>query len=655
MNNLSELTTAIQDWSLPWFLEELDPKHYLRRPFLVFDLETTNREKGNPTNPMNRMVAASWYREGTGRVRYHRGDEYHQQVLLSAIEDILAEGGFLVGHNIKFDLMWMTRAGLDLHSVLCYDTMIGEFVLASGRPWTLGLDAVSKRYGRVGKGKYVDTLMQAGVCPSEMPHDYLQARAMRDVKDTLAVFLKQRKLLAEEGKLAVQYTRCLLTPVLAHIELQGIRLDRARVIEEHTKASEQLASILVEFNELTGGANPKSPQQMAKVIYGSPDDGGLGFKELTRRNGEPIRNAANKKFPLGVPKTDDKTLAKLKATNKRQRRFLELRKQVGSLRDALSKTLDFFKKVCEERDCLFFGQFNQTIAVTHRLTSSSRRVMFADGKERGAQLQNLPNAYKDLIAPLREGSRVGDHDGSQLEFRVAAFVGNDTKAKFNIRHDVDQHLFTASQMLRKGVEEVSKEERRKAKPDTFKPLYGGSRGTPEQERYYKAFREEFPDLAGTQKSWTFQVLETDWLRMPWGMSWQFPGTRMRDDGYIDNTPSIYNYPIQNLATGEIIPAAVVFLWHRLHRNKAKTVLFNTVHDSVVGDVVAGEEDLWLALGAQCFTLDVYRYLEEVYRLHFDLPLGVGSSISSRWAAGDGVEREINVEASGEWWNKGERA
>jgi DNA polymerase-1 len=648
-----DLIAPITGWQLPWFLDKPDPGHYLSAPYLVLDLETTNLDKGSPVRRENRVVCASWYYKGEGRIQFEEGDEFHLPRLRAAIELVLSQRGFLVGHNIKFDLQWLARGGLDLHRVLCYDTMIGEYVLAGNRKWPLGLDAVSKRYGCVGKASLVDTLLKAGVCPSEMPPDYVKARVIRDVKDTLKVFRKQRQALAKRRQLPVQLTRCLLTPVLADMEMQGLCLNKDRVYQEYDRAKAEYEALLREFNEITGGANPRSPKQMADLIYGLPEQGGLGFKEL-KKYGKLDRNKPSKAFPLGVPKTDDATLGKLKATNAKQRKFLELRAKIGPVGAALSKTLEFFKRIVDEREGVFYGQYNQTIAATHRLTSSSRRVTFSDGVSKGVQLQNLPNEFKDLIQARRPGFLVGDHDGSQLEFRVAAFLGNDKQAKWNIRNDVDQHKFSASQMLRKPVSEVTKEERRLAKAETFKPLYGGSRGTEAQERYYAAFRETFADLARTQKDWTYEVLETQKLRMPWGMEWHFPGTRMRDDGYIDNTPSIYNYPVQNLATGEMIPVAVTYLWHRMHEHAMQSALVNTVHDSVVGEVAPGEEELWMALGLQCFTMDVYHYLREVYGLEFDVPLGVGSGIASRWEAPGGTERELNVEPDGIVWEKGTR-
>lgn len=657
MTHVNTLTSDLVYAELPWFVEHPEPAAYLTAPYLVLDFETTNIEYGSALVPENKLVCAAWFApmiHGT-TIIFTRGDELQQGHLLLDIDTILKRGGFIVAHNAKFELQWLARMGVDLHKVLVYDTMLGEYVLAGNRRWKLGLGPTGERYGCTPKASTVDELLKAGICPSAMPPELVKARVIKDVKDTAVVFLQQRQRLNDEGRLSVQYTRCLLTPVLADIESNGIGLHYERVKEEWERATVEYESAMLEFNEMTGGINPRSTVQMAHYIYGDSDSG-LGFAELKNRAGNPIRNKKSKAFPKGAPKVDAATLDKLRATSAHQIRFLALRKKVGTLNAELTKTLEFFRAVCQDHDAVFYGIFNQAVTQTHRLSSSGRKVI-VNKKFKGIQLQNMPRRFKDLICAKEDGWLLAETDGSQLEFRTAAFIGNDEQAKWNIRHDVDQHKLTASVLLDKIEDIITKEERQAAKPDTFKPLYGGRYGTDAQMRYYKWFREEFPDLAKTQEGWTFEVLKTGQLTMPWGMTFHWPFTRQRDDGYIDNTPSIYNYGIQSLATAEIIPIAMVYLWHRIPFQQAGAwgiQLTNTVHDSVTAELPPGTEHIWRQLSIRCFTVDVYEYLEDVYGLEFDVPLGVGITIGERWACPDAWEVEYNVEPSGECWFKGER-
>ena len=676
----AETFTKDLDLALPWFLEKPDPEVYLKGPWLCFDLETTNIEKGSALVPENRIVCAAWTYSTSAKVDYHRGHELDQKALLWHINNVLDCGGFLIGHAIKFDLQWMARAGLDLHKVLVYDTLLGDFVRAGNRRWPLDLDSVKQRYGGPGKTRLVNALISGGVCPSEIPEELLKARVIKDVKDTLHVFFAQRAALQAEGKLAVQYTRCLYTPVLADMETKGNKLDRDRVYEEHERATRELAAVTRELNRFTrekieklpdehplrklcvaDTLNPRSIPQMAYFVYDV-----LGFHEKTDRKGKPVRNAKSRRFPNGVPMVDEDTLLSLGARNATQQRFIELKKRAGSLASELSKTLHFYKGTVDEYDGVWYASFNQSVAQTHRLTSSGRKRTFRtvlDDKGRpktlGIQGQNQPTKFKDLTRPKRPGWKMGNIDGSQLEFRAAAFLGQDEQAIHNIRHDVDQHILTASVIHSKEWESATPERRKflrsKVKPHTFKPLYGGRSGTAEERAYYQWFSDQFPDLAEAQTAWTFEVLKTKELRLPWGMVYYWPHTRMSPDGYIDNTTAIFNYPVQGLATAEIIPVATTYLWHRAHVNDSRIELTNAIHDNALAEVPPDSEKLWETLGVRCFTLDTYNYLRVVYGLDFNVPLGVGVTIGDRWDSPDATEIEWNVDPSGDMWKKGSRA
>lgn len=653
------------DATLPWFLKKLDPHVYVTAPWMVLDFETTNLEKGSALNPNNRLVCAAWATSWqNGRVDYHYGDEFSQKDLLRDIGILKANKGFLVAHNVKFELHWLARMGVDLYDVLSYDTMLGDYTLGGNR-WQyqhLKLDTLNKKYGGSGKASLVDALIKGGVCPSQIREDLLRARVQKDIKDTYLVFKGQLHELQLRGQLPVAFTRNVVTPCLTWIETRGIGLNKQRVYEEYERSYLRMQELNAELDKMTGGINWRSSQQKARFLYGKkshPEEAlrgpGLGFEEL-RKGRKKLRNKSSKAFPDGAPKTDDKTLAKLKAKTKRQEKFLGILKEAGKVNAQLTKTLQFFKGVVDEYDGQFYGAFNQYNTQTHRLSSSGRRLFMEQFEaEKSAQFQNMPRQFKDLMQPKVPGRKMGEVDGSQLEFRVAAFVGQDSQAIADIRNDVDVHRFSASVLNGVPELEVTKLQRQDAKADTFKPLYGGQSGTEAQQAYYKAFREKYHQLYEEQKRWTYEVLRNKKLRIATGLEFHWPSTRQSMDGYIDNTPSIFNYPIQNLATAEIIPVALVYLWQRLRANGSGIEIVNTVHDSAIAEIPEGEEATWLRLSLQTFTVDVYHYLSAVYGIEFNVPLGAGITIGERWSSKDGIECEVNVEPDGEYWFKGTRA
>lgn len=551
-----------------------------------------------------------------------------------------ATRGVLVAHNAKFELQWLTRLGIDTSNFLIFDTQVAEYVLAGNRRRRLGLDATAQRYGLGSKESVIDALLKGGVCPSDMPRHWLVDRVIKDVETTKALAKLQIAEAQRLGLLPTIFTRCILTPVLADIEGAGITLDHERVKIAHTKAVTRLAEIERDLELISGGINLRSGIQLAELLYDN-----LGFKELTARDGKPKRTATGRRL------TDSETLEKLRAKTAEQKRFIHLRQEWGKVSAAITKSLEFFRHVCDEDKGVLFGRYNQTVTQTHRLSSSGRKRKFSDGFEGGCQFQNLPNEYKGLFKAGNPGQgaleRSGaaaftlvETDGSGIEFRVAAGVAQDPQAIADILADADIHRYTASILCDKPEAEVTKEERREAKQHTFKPLYGGQSGTPRQKAYYEAFKKKYAKIAATQNGWVLEVLRTRELLLPWGMRFYWPLCSKRADGYVPETPNIYNYPIQSLATAEIVLIALTYLHWRIRVSGVRARLINTVHDSAIAEVHKEDVAEYKDIAVTAFLDDVYEYLARVYQYEWqNPPLGIGINVAEHWA--EGVEEKIS--------------
>lgn len=625
--------------------------------WLSLDFETTNKEYGSALNHANRVVMAAW-QAGGGPVMHHYGNLLEARGFWDALEG----ADFVIAHNAKFEAHWLARLGYDPTDLIWFDTLLAEKVRLGNRRAPLDLGAVCARYGYPGKEGVIDGLLKGGVCPADMPKERLIARCRRDVRTTAQVAQKLIAGLEREGKLAVAYTRCLLTPVLAQIERQGMKLDPARVEEEYISHVKRAVDLAAEVKEITGGINPRSSDQMAVFLYQT-----LKFPEPKDKRGRPLRNAPDKpkkdgtqKWPQGKPRTDQNTMLWLegKAKTKRQKRFIELRREYGKVNAALSKNLEFFKGVCEEREgAIFYGQFNQASTGTHRLSSAGLPQAFTkyNGKEKSVQFQNMPRAFKRLFETRDPDYLMVEADGAQLEFRVAAYLGQDATAIADIRNpEFDAHIQTAAVLNERAEAELlaeyragsaaAKEQRQTAKADTFKPLYGGQTGTPEQERYYRWFQYHYCDLYRVQEGWVSDVLAKGRLVTPWGLRfyWDFylshDGRPMQAGKSI--VPSIFNYPVQSLATAEIIPIALVALYRRVKAAGLRVLLVNTVHDSVVAEVHKEDLEAFKAAVKAAFTADVYDYLSRVYGLEFNVPLGCEIKWGTHWGDGKGIKFDV---------------
>lgn len=590
---------------------------------IVLDFETTARSHGDAWDVHNRVVLAAWKTQAE--------IEWAEEEWRERLRPALLAARVLVAHNARFELAWLEREGLPWRHLLVWDTMLAERVIHGNILKPVGLDATCRRYGLATKEPIIDALMRGGVCPSEQPRKLLIDRCRRDVMTTWQLFRRQMAHCTASGQLGVVLTRSILVPPLVEIECAGMQLDRTRVYDEYARVAKGLGEIEGELTRMTGGINMRSAAQLAHFIYGT-----LHFKELTRRGGAPLRNAPSKQFPDGAPKTDQKTLAKLKATTKAQRRFLELRKEYGKLNARMVKCLRFYKGVVDDYGGRFRAQFHQTRTATHRLSCTARPLWIEEFKaELGAQLQNQPREYKKLFCSDDPDYLVVEVDGAQLEFRVAVQLGQDKQGCRDIVGGEDIHRYTASVLCNVPEEQVTPQQRTDAKPDTFKPLYGGEYGTEAQMRYYKAFREKYPDVYRTQMGWLGEAVNNKCVRMPWGMEFRFPDIRLDGgDGYCKDKPSVFNYPVQNLATAEIIPVSLTYLFWRCRLEGLRVKFVNTVHDSVVCLVHRNDLERFVELAQQAFLEDTYYYLEQVYGIEMTVPLGLGIKAGKFWGEGD---------------------
>jgi DNA polymerase I len=599
--------------SLPWYLRP-DAEDPYARPYVVLDFETTNTDKGSALTPENRIVLGAWAWCSKPVTR----------VAIAQLPWSICSDYVLVAHNAKFELQWLARQGVDTSRFLVWDTMLAEYVIAGNRRVPLDLDSVAQRYGLGSKDPVVGRMMAAGICSSEMPEHWLQARCARDVEMTRAIFLRQRESMSPALQ-RVLMTRCILTPVLAEIETHGMTLDPDRVREALDICDSRIAKASATLAKIAPGVNLSSNKQLGAFLYDT-----LKFEELTRR-GEPLRTAG------GARATDADTLAALKATTPNQKAFVKARLEYGEWHAKLTKALRFFAGVCYERGGTFYGQFNQAVTQTHRLSASGRKLTFKDGTQGGVQFQNMPREYKRLFRPKEPGWVMVEIDGAQLEFRVAGELAHDPQVMSDVVNEADIHRYTASVLKRKPEDEVTKEERTAAKPDTFGPLYGKVTGTPAQVRYFEAFKQKYHVTTAMQETWIAEVLRTKKLTMPWGLTFYWPDTRVESSGYVKNRTNICNYGIQCFATAEIIPISVTYLHWAIKSAGLRAKIVNTVHDSVAVECHAEDVDKLRTLAIECFLDRTYEYLDRVYGRKMWIPLGIGFTVGTHW--GEGTEEK----------------
>lgn len=605
--------------SLPWFLgNEGIEAYYKENPHaVILDWETTNLQYGDPTNPDNDIVLGCWYvvRDGSITKKHGFGDEYSYQELL----DDIGEADFLVAHNAQFELGWLARCGLDLHDVLVWDTMVGEWVIHGNITVPYNLEATATRYGLGHKGSIVSKMINLGTCPSTIPRSWLLSYCYTDIELTYQVFLKQRDKIAQLNLEHIMLSRCLTIPVLTDMTAQGLELDKEAVLAEHDKQTQIVEEYGEKLDKVTGGINLNSPKQLTNLLYNE-----LKFERLLDRQRKPINSAAQ-----GV-------IAQLKAETPDQIAFKEAYFDYNKANTLLTKTLNYFKKVCEFMDGKFYGRILQCRTKTHRLAGAGIAMLFpGDKKPTAAQLQNIPRQYKGLFTSHDPDYEVMEFDGAGMEFRIATILGRDKQGEYDIVHGTDVHAFTRDTM-NAALEKYGMKkriDRQEAKSSTFTPLFWG-RGKDEAEKEYaEAFAAKYYGIREEQQLWINKVADKKELVTAYGMRFYWPTAAMQRDGWVTFTNEIVNVPIQGLATAECIPIALVHFWHKARHLRAH--LFNTVHDSGIVRVHKEDRDEVEEIAKVAMTTDVYNFLREVYGYETgSCPLGVGFKVGTHWGVSD---------------------
>jgi DNA polymerase-1 len=338
------------------------------------------------------------------------------------------------------------------------------------------------------------------------------------------------------------------------------------------------------------------------VVYTSTGDV-AGFKLIPRTP----KDTASAGF-----KTDKVTLEdRLSELEGDAREFCEAYVRYNALRTYLSTFVEGMKNNVDENDFIH-PEFMQCVTATGRLSS------------RNPNFQNMPRgstfAIRKVVESRFEGGKILEGDYSQLEFRVAGFLAKDSNVYADVIKGTDVHSYTAS---------IIGCSRQDAKAHTFKPLYGGVSGTRSQQQYYQKFKEKYEQVTEWHKELEKQAVSTKVIKLPSGREYAFPDARWTEWGSATNRTAICNYPVQGFATADLLPIALVTLDKTMRDLNMKSVICNTVHDSIVLDVHPDEKVLCVKVLSEAM-LSISDGSKARYGLEYDMPIGIELKIGNNW-------------------------
>lgn len=417
--------------------------YFLTKEILSFDTETTS------TNAINaELVGLSFAVEKFKAVYVAVPAEREAAQRMVDIFRPLYEDEHImkVGQNIKYDYEVLRRYGIEVRGPM-FDTMLAHYIVQPELHHNMDYMAetllgyqtihIDQLIGPRGKGQRSMRDLQ----PQEV---YEYAAEDADVTLRLKNVLEQ-KLKEVDGERLFYDIEMPLVPVLAEMELTGVCLDTAALAETGKNFNRRLAEYEQKIYAEAGETfNISSPKQVGDILFGK-------MKIVDKP----------KKTKTGQYVTSEEVLTQLRSRAPIVDDILSYR----GLKKLLGTYVEALPRLINPRTGHIHTCFNQAITATGRLSSSD------------PNLQNIPirdddgKEIRKSFVP-EPGCLFFSADYSQIELRIMAHLSQDEHMLDAFRSGTDIHAATAAKIWHVPVEEVTPEQRKKAKQANFGIIYG---------------------------------------------------------------------------------------------------------------------------------------------------------------------------------------
>ena len=357
--------------------------------------------------------------------------------------------------------------------------------------------------------------------------------------------------------------------VLADMEKEGVRAEKAELESYGAQLTGRIAELETSIYEKAGETfNINSPKQLGVIL----------FEKLQMPNG--------KKTKTGYSTAAD-VLERLAPDYPIVSEILEYR-QLTKLKSTYADGL----ALCIAPDGRIHSTFNQTITATGRISSTE------------PNLQNIPirmelgRLIRKVFVP-KDGYVFIDADYSQIELRVLAHMSGDQNLIAAYQHAEDIHRITASQVFHTPLEEVTDLQRRNAKAVNFGIVYGISSfglsqdlsiTRKEAEGYIASYFETYPGIKTFLDRLVTDAKEKGYAETMFGR--RRPVPELSSSNFMQRSFGeriAMNSPIQGTAA-DIIKIAMIRVKQRLDREQLKSKLILQVHDELLIEAAADEEE-----------------------------------------------------------------
>lgn len=538
-------------------------------PVFAFDTETTGLVPATAD-----LVGLSFSWE-SGRGYYVPVRGVGRTVPVEAVRErigpVLADPGVRkCGQNVKYDLVVLKSAGMAVAGV-DFDTMIASFVLDSSRR-SHSLDALSTELLRyrpipahelIGKGKKQTTFDQL---PTDRVCQYAAEDA--DVAWRLRRVL-ERQMTDPELTALFRDLEMPLAEVLADVESRGVAVDTELLAGLSNRLADRLRELEHEIHVAAGRPfNIQSTKQLAEVLF---DERGMRSVKRTKT----------------TRSTDAEVLETLAAetTDPIPRLVLEHR-EFSKLK---STYVDALPEMVSPRTGRIHPSFHQTGAVTGRLSCSE------------PNLQNIPirtdlGAHvRRAFVPGRPGWRLLKADYSQIELRVLAHFCRDEVLGRAFREDRDIHAFVAAQIEGVPLEQVTKQQRARAKTVNFGIVYGQSAfglsrqtGMPvsEAKRFIERYFNRYPRIRGFLDQCVADARRCGFVKTIMGRRRAIPDINSRNQTARQAAERFAANTVIQGSAADLIKKAMIDIHREVVAGRRPCEMLIQVHDELVFELPA---------------------------------------------------------------------
>jgi DNA polymerase-1 len=510
-----------------------------------------------------------------------------------------------VGQNLKYDQSVLARYKIALKGVK-FDTMLESYVLNSvaGRH---DMDSLALKYlghstisfeDLAGKGAKQLTFNQIEL---EKAAEY----AAEDADVTLRLHQTLWPQLQQSAGLVKVFNEIELPliTILSEIERHGVLIDSQLLAEQSKQLSQRIAELeQLAYQQAGKEFNLASPKQLQEILF------------------EQMQLPVLKKTPSGTPSTAEEVLAELALEYEFPKLITEHR-GLSKLRSTYTEKLP---KMINPVTGRVHTSYHQAVAATGRLSSTE------------PNLQNIPIRTEEgrrirqaFIAP--KGKLLMAIDYSQIELRIMAHLSQDKALLDAFAKGLDVHRATAAEVFGVNLEQVTAEQRRRAKAVNFGLIYGMSAfglakqlgiGRGEAQHYVDRYFERFPGVLDYMERTRKQAHEQGYVETLFGRRLYLPDINAKNIGRQKAAErAAINAPMQGTAA-DIIKLAMIKVQAWLQQHAAdKAAMIMQVHDELVFEVTEADVG-WLAtelkqLMASAAKLDVPLLAEVGYGKNWD--------------------------------------